>query len=477
VSATIRFLLPQIHTMSTGKTVTTDRGKNYARRELYATTATAVLLSAGLLSVHLPGSFSQDSLFMLNEALNTRIGNFEEWYSPAYALIWKAMISALAAIHLSPFVQVSSMCVLQTLLIVGSLVYLLYVHTKTWKVAVGYAAAIIISPAVLVYFGEIWRDVLMAAFLLLAVCFLDCFRRTGSRAMAVAALFVLFLASLIRQNAFIAELPLFLWTGLIWHRGSPRQFIRALASTGALIVIFAVLWSVTTSGLAATNYGRGASSIMYYDLMGISARTGEMLIPGNLTAPEYSLDTVRARYQSEYNDLTGFILPSNPQQMRAVALAWRGAVLAHPKRYLQHRWAVTLRFLGISDVPHLPYSYGIPESLYPNYIANTAYYLKFPVTPARAIVADWLSVATYWAFRPWFYGVLAMGIMIVERRKRGTAFWLCASGWIYWLSCFISVPSTDFRYSWWNVLGATTALGLILAELSVEKWSKRQSQP
>lgn len=432
--------------------------------------ATTALLSAGILSAHLPGSFSQDSLFMLNEALTTKIGHFEEWYSPAYALIWKGMISGLSALNASVFVQMSSMCVLQTLLIVGGICQLLRVREgMTWVRTAVAATGIVIWPAVFVYFGEIWRDVLMAAFLLVGVCLLDLFGRTNSKKFIASAIAVLFLAALIRQNAFIAEMPLLIWAALLWNRSTDRSYWRALVSAAMLILALAGFVWGSNRLLAETNYGRGASSIMYYDLMGMSLRTNELLLPRVLTVPDYSLETVQARYQTEYNDLTGIILPTTPEQMSIVAAAWRHAVLTHPKAYLLHRWSVTLRFLGISDVPHLPYTYGIPESLYPAYIANPAYYVRFPSTTVRRLMAEWLSRVTYWAFRPWFYGALAVGILLWERRSPGTPFWLCASGGIYWLSCFVSVPSTDFRYSWWNVLAVTTALALILSERCAAK--------
>src|SRR5438132_2026439 len=119
------------------------------RKGIYPFVAIVVLLSACILSFHLPGSFTQDSFFVLNEALSVNIGHFSEWFSPTYVLIWKAMIAVAAALHLSPFVQVSTMCTLQTVLIVGALVQL--VHTQaniTWGATAGIAAAVIASPAV-----------------------------------------------------------------------------------------------------------------------------------------------------------------------------------------------------------------------------------------------------------------------------------------------------------------------------------------
>src|SRR5205814_367825 len=193
------------------------------------------------------------------------------------------------------------------------------------------SAIVIASPAIFVYFGEIWRDVLMAALLLVAVCLLDSFSRTESWATLATAIGVLFLAALIRQNAFIAELPLFFWAGFLWHRRAKQRYGYAAIWTIILLLSFAAGWSRVNRLLASSNLGRGASSIMYYDLMGISIRTGELLLPRNLTVPGYSLEDVRARYQDEYNDLTGVVLPTDAVQMQTVFAAWREAVLKHPE--------------------------------------------------------------------------------------------------------------------------------------------------
>src|SRR5262249_22084634 len=318
-------------------------------------------------------------------------GHFDEWYSPTYTLIWKAMIDAGARLGAGPFYQVSTMCILQTVLIVGALVYLLRAHgTTTWIKTGAFAAAVIVSPAIFVYFGEIWRDVLMAALLLVSVCLLDSFSRTESRITFVSAISVLFLAALIRQNAIIAEVPLFFWAALLLRRAGKRKYAYAAISTALVFMSFSVGWSAVNRMLAKTNLGRGASSIMYYDLMGISIRTNQLLLPRSLTVPGYSLETVRSRYQDEYNDLTGVILPTTAQEMQTVFKAWREAVLKHPEAYLEHRSVVMLRFLGIPNPDHLPYFYGIPESIYPEYIKDRSYYLRFPSTRVRKWEQQWL---------------------------------------------------------------------------------------
>jgi hypothetical protein len=150
--------------------------------------------------------------------------------------------------------------------------------------------------------------------------------------------------------------------------------------------------------------------------------------------------------------------------MQTVFRAWRENVLKHPEAYLEHRSVVMLRFLGVSKLEHLPYFYGIPQSLYPAYIKDRSYYLRFPSTRVRKWEGEWLHLTEYWAFRPWIYGALTIAILLFTWKNRGTAFWLCASGAAYWSSSFFSIPSTDFRYGWWDVLAVSTALTLIIVQ-------------
>jgi hypothetical protein len=432
-----------------------------------------VLLSALVLVFHTPGSFTQDSMFTLNESLTVRPGDFDNRLSPIYSLIWKEMISAFALLGFSPFYQVSTMCVLQTVLIVGALIQLLRAHaTLTWGQIAAVAAVVIASPAIFVYFGEIWRDVLMAALLLVSVALLDWFRQTESKKIFFTAIAVLFLAALTRQNCISAELPLFFWAGLLLYRATKRRYIYASILTAVLFVSFAAGWSAVNRRLASSASGNSlsVSVIMYYDLMGISARTGELLLPQTVTIPGYSLETVRSQYTDEIVGLNGTILPANAQEMRVLLDAWHKAILAYPAAYLGHRWFVTRRFLGISGLPHLPYHYGIPQPLYPAYIENRAYHVRFPSTRVRKWEAKLLNGEEYWAFRHWTYLTLALVVMFLSRRNRGTAFWLCLSALAYCLPDFFILPSTDFRYGWWSVLAATTGFAMLLAE----KFSERQ---
>jgi hypothetical protein len=182
---------------------------------------------------------------------------------------------------------------------------------------------------------------------------------------------------------------------------------------------------------------------------------------------------VRAHYRDEYNDFTGLIMPANAEQMQIVVRAWRKAIVDHPEAYLEHREAVTLRFLGIPNPPHLLYHYGIPQSLYPAYIQNRAYYLRFPTTGVRKFETKLLGYSEYWAFRPWFYVFVSIVVLLLYRRRLGTPFWLCLSGLFYLLPYFFILPSTDFRYCWWTVLAGTTAVALILVQ-EFEQMQKRK---
>jgi len=423
-----------------------------------------VLLSLAILSVHVPGSYTQDSLYTLNEALTTPVGQLNEWLSPAYASIWKAMILVAAAFHASPFFQMSTMCVLQTLLIIGALIRLLHSNSRmTWWGAAGVAAAVASWPAIFVYFGEVWRDVLMAALLLVAVGLLDSVRRRRSRGALVAAIGVLFLGGLMRQNAIAAEMPLFLWASLLWPcgEGMRKRRLCAMGMAAALTVGIAASIVMANRLLASTNVGRVTSATICYDLMGISVRANALLVPRSLTVPEYTLLTVRSRYQDEYGDLTGVVFPSTGAEMKTLAAVWARAVVTHPTAYLQHRWSVTSRLLGISGMPHLAYFYGIPQTYYPRYVSDRAYYVPFPDSGPRRWVAGRLARVRNWAFRPWIYGLMTIGVLLLDRKRVEAPFWLCASAGLYWVSFFFSAPSTDFRYSWWGVLAVMTALALV----------------
>jgi hypothetical protein len=303
----------------------------------------------------------------------------------------------------------------------------------------------------------------MVALLLVAVCLLDSVCRTGSRLALLAAVVVLFLAGLMRQNAVVSEAPLFVWSALLWGGGrrTDKRHAITIAVAAILVASTSALSVVTNRLLASTNFGRAAAPTMYYDLMGMSVRANALLVPRSGTLPGYSLENVRSRYQDQYFDPTGVTLPASAAEMKALAAAWRDAVLTHPEDYLRHRGFVTRRLLGVSGVPRLPYFYGIPESYYPRYVSDERYYVPFPNPAPRTWVARYLAFFQPWVFRPWIYGVSALGVVFLYRHRTEAPFWLCVSGGLYEVSFFFAAPATDFRYSWWGVLAVMTALALI----------------
>jgi hypothetical protein len=367
---------------------------------------------------------------------------------------------------LPPLLQVGTMCVLQTGLIVGAIFGLARLRGITgWRLT----TAVLVSalfPPVFLYFGILWRDVVMAGFLLMAVYFLESYSQGRSRKSLIAALGALVMACVIRQNAIFAAFPLVLWTATLVSRTFLKRCFVVLILGFAGSLVLGTLGYCVNLLLASTNAGVASSSTMFYDLMGISDRTGELLLPVSLTSPGYSLDTVRSHYQDEYNDLTGLRLPASRAALAVVYTAWRRAVLQHPRPYFEHRAAVTLRFLGITGQPHLPFARGIPVRLYPSYIANRAYYVPFPARPFATIPAGTEKALDYWWFRHWLYASLGIAVVLFQRNARGAAFWACVSGLVYLASSFVLIPSTDFRYGWWTVLASVAGCVLCLFERS-----------
>ncbi len=210
-----------------------------ARATLWAVGLVLAAGAAGCLWLNWPGQFSPDSVWQLQQG---RAGMFNAWHPPVMA----ALLGLFD--RLDP--GAPGFIVFDAALAYGGLFAFAALSPRPNLVAIGLAAALSASPLLLIYQGDVWKDVLfadasLAGFAALAWCARAWDSPPRRRALAALAFTLFALAGLARQNGIVTPI----WgaagfAALAWRAaaGRPRrlggaigQGLAALAACLALI--------------------------------------------------------------------------------------------------------------------------------------------------------------------------------------------------------------------------------------------------
>jgi len=436
-----------------------------ARRLLPA----AVVVSAWLLMAlyAFPGIMTWDSFDQLREG---RHGVYTDGHPPAMAALWGMVDRVIAG--------PAGMYVIQTAALVLGLFAILR-RTFSPMRAAWLTFAVALFPPVLAPMGVIWKDALMAGFLVLGLGgLLD--PRRGVR---LAALVAMFVATAVRYNTPAATLPLivlvFEWspTPPTWPGRLRRYAIASAAWVGVTGAAFAVNGALTDKPMHLWH-----SSTGIHDIAGVLAHLDTDLPDAELrpllapTRPLIDHDfhaTLRARYTP--NDFSNLILGEQriwdlpilgdkaapPEQRDAITRAWKQLVFDHPGAYLAHRAATFAAVLGMSDR-----SPGVMVMTKRGQHKDMS--RQTGVSTAELKLQAWLqrraeALANHTPlFRGWFYLALALLLLPLCFRQRD-ALALVLSGLGLEASLFPLAGTPDFRYSHWLVVSVILAAILLIA--------------
>lgn len=307
----------------------------------------AVLIGGLLttLAANLPGQLSVDAVMQLYEG---RFHVRDTWAPAVYAMILGGFDQVLPGTGL--YLAASSA------LLFGSLLFLRTLRPgMSWFGPVA-AAVCVLSPALLIYQGIVWKDVLfanlaIASFVLLAHA-ARVWTHPGRPWLALLAVVVMLaVGAQVRQNGLIAAGP----AALVLAWTARREGWKASLGWCLGLLVGVILTSVAI-GMAAQPQGSGpdrARSIgigilQHYDLIGASAHDPSIRF-GDIqaVAPEVER-AIRTRGVAVYSPERVDYLDLDPVVARAlwqlppgvVDHQWRDVVMHHTGPYLAHRWDV-----------------------------------------------------------------------------------------------------------------------------------------
>lgn len=422
-----------------------------------------------------PGFMSNDSFAQLAQA---RSNAFTIAHPPLLALIWQQVDRIIPG-------PLGMLLLQQALLWLG--VFLLFQRRcQTGKVYhCGAMLLCLLFPPVVGILGAIWKDILMAAFLLLgfgAVNAYTCFFATTQNKRIARPLIicvaVFLLAAATRHNAFGAVFAglWFLFFEILAHTN--RLTIRLMRSFGCALLTTSgvlVLSTITASAITADNNKIVPlwQALAVFDIVGIAHHSKEFssaeanklkesaVIFQNKTL---ALDELNETYRPSslsrlYHHTSGGPFQLNKlstDQQKILGDLWRSQIFSTPQFYLAHRWSVFRELLTSSHA--MVYLHSRPQDK----VAMPAY-ASIRRPKYQAIFNRVLNrLSKSFLFEPWLYLGISLLCVLFGRflLERGLAvcFFLPLSGLLYQASFFFLAGSRDYRYSHWMILACWAAV-------------------
>ncbi|MCW5808338.1 MAG: hypothetical protein KIT31_38670 [Deltaproteobacteria bacterium] len=438
-------------------------------RTFLATLRPRTVLLAAWLVVFLhayPGQMTTDSFDHHAEA---QAGVYSDGHPPFTSLLWKLVEYVVYG--------GTGMLILQTATFLAGL-YAVLRHTFAPRRAAWIASALFLFPPIAVPFAQIWKDCLMAGFLMLGIAGLA--SRCRWRRLAALAAFAV--ATAVRYNAFAATFPLvvllFEWRpGLAWYK---RYAIALAAWLAVTLAAFGAnraitdretdIWyaSLALYDLAGTlaHLDRDvpdAELAPILDGTGVLVRDGIQARASEVFSPRSFLGVISGERRMWAMPAYGIVeLPA--AQRDAIGRAWRAIVADDPGAYVRYRLAVASAVLGLDGkrasgivirredrVETFAYAQHIPLASSP---------LQDHMSAGLASLAKVAPI-----FAPWMYALLALvaiALALATGNCRDVIAY-AASGLAVEATLVFLASTTDYRYSHWLVVATALSLAILVA--------------
>lgn len=404
-----------------------------------------------------PGFMSYDSLQQLSQAKG--INAYSNWHPPIMAFLWSIGITVTGKVGLLLLFQ---LLLLWSALFICSLI--VYKHTKSQLYSL-IPLLFGFLPFIISISGVIWKDVHMAAALLLASCLAIASRFVGRKTVllfATIGTLLLVYALMLRYNAILAVIPiLYLFASSFIKRG--RRVLVAvigilLISIGASAVLGKVLnvrESNPTAAIMLDDIVHTTPKLeiekthLARELIYIKEKCSSDSVM--LHALLYCTESVQSanRIQNEYFD--------------EIKQLWINVFLHHFPDYVMYR----AQTFGIFLTSPEPYTYVMHQGIDPNTLGQE---VSHP--GALKTLRSYIGFANHdfgLIFRPYFWLLLAAVLFVyVFRQKklqyRTAILCLTLSAIVYIVGYVPLVIGADYRYIYWSVFA--TCLAFLLLAIS-----------
>ncbi len=409
-----------------------------------------------------PGLMTWDAIRQYDQATS---GAFDDWHPPAMEWLWRQLVP----IHDGP----APMLVLQLLLFWGGLTLFARWALKQRRPGLAVAlAACGLLPISLALTGAVLKDCLMAGALISATGLLawqPYATRPALRVLVpVLGILLLLFASMLRFNAFLATVPIFV---ALMPQAARAGRLRFAGTTVIAALLMIAALPVANRLIGAQSSGV-EMSLVIFDLGGITEHAGVDAFPpvgviDPVAVNHYCYSPVKWDPYSWWVDepcAIGFA------DVRAAIAARHEspygflakAILAHPVAYAQHRLAhfnINTRFLVHDEIERpvqvdsAPNDWGYRVHPSPLLSAIDGIVLVSAHTPL-----DW----------PIVWLALAFGVLTIASRlpSRGIVIPVALSALLYGLGYGVFSVAAELRYHLWTMLATAIALAITSADLT-----------
>ena len=448
------------------------------------------------LVINYPGFMSYDSVQQLLEA---RAGVYSDLHPPFMAFVWHFTDKIVPG----PF----GMLIVETALLwCGTYLISLFWFSDAHPILRLAPCLLVFYPPIFGISGVIWSDIIMWAFLTLAIGMAGAIKpvsaATGYRCIAKFALgsMFLFAAILCRHNALIAVMPL-VALGVVRGLGADRspRWLVAGSVIGAS-VFAAMLFGATLVNNALTSYSAQQWHLCaFFDIAGVihglPDADEQKAIYDRLPAQvrgSGSLENLIHTYSPE--NVETLVQPEHPafrpepftqnkivveesdltaQDRRALTNLWLETVFHHPLAWLRHRISVFEAVAGFHD--DLWNMVFMRPNGFPDWVARIYGHhnpeLNLFQKGVNWVLSHLSEHLFFW--RPWCYlvlTVLLIGACLAFRTPERIAITLiAASGLAHEGGLFLFAPGADFRYSHYMIYTSGLALLLFLKTLRYKR--------
>ncbi|MCC4591422.1 hypothetical protein [Xanthomonas sacchari] len=415
------------------------------------------------LMAYFPGLMSPDSEDQLMQATSFV---FRDWHPPIMALLW----SPILKLHDGP---------IGILILFSALYWVAFACMSTAvavrsRIASWLLVAIAASPMMINFVGTIWKDVFVTVFFLAGLAFLVRAHYLGVpiRRRTAALLTLLFAAAaLARHNSIFSGAAL---TALAWLQtnASGKPPLATMLRQGALgAVLYAAAFALLFVGVESVTRAEKthpASSLFVYDLVGMSIRSDEWLLPD---VHGFTLQRLPTCYEDKGWDLIWLKCPEMLETLRShgdwqkLGTFWLSAIAKHPVTYLRHRAFYTKSMFRKAWLPFnaevtdssrkFGFSAGGAFSGMKAYVEGTA---NAPVLGILFICGFWIVLN--------ILSSAALAMVFWRQRSLNAAFPLLISlsGLLYTAPLTLAGVAPDFRYVYWGIAATLISSALFVAQ-------------
>lgn len=450
-----------------------------AHQALRGVLAASLLL---MLGANLPGHMSYDSVAQLYE------GHFhirETWGPAIYAWILGLVDAVIPG--------ASVLVCITGLVFFGSLAGLAALRGRVTWLAVAFAAAMALTPQILIFQGTVWKDLTFVdGSVGGAVCLAHAFARWNKPRVRwpwlAGSLFLFAIASMVRQNGILIPAAASLALGIVGSRGQWRWFATWMG--GSLLALVALIQLLTV--FAVPQFGAkdgglqvGVRIVQNYDLTAAVSLDPNYHLKFIGKYDPAAAVTIHDRAPNNWspdrvdyldNDpVLGVALNKTPQ---AVAQRqWLDLIFNHPSLYLRVRWS-EFRWVFLTPIVDrcLPVFTGVDAPI----AKMNGLRLPRRFSPADQQLANYDS---YFLDTPvqmhWPYALAALVTLVLTLRRRDHVDLAVASLMLGALavtaSFFIITIACDYRYL--LVIDVTGMVGVFYLLLDPGGFLRRRVPP